>query len=223
MDLFEAYPGLVEVQSAALKGRSLRLISLGGFVYDERHVYFELSKTRHWGRLPDGGVAVGVGTPKVQPDGTYPPHQAIIRHIRKRWRCQVDLLPVGYSYLLDQSGRIEVLSDVESHIPFLFILTDPRLGGAEVPDALVQAVYLLPVSRFRADLVYADILRVSREALGRFLGPESWNLAEVADEPWATLLPTQPFPEDARIRPVLALRGLRRMIEAEALPGDFEF
>lgn len=219
MDLFHVYPQFADRDESVLKGRALRLIAVAGIVYDDESFYFELGEARNWGRLSDGGFAIGVGAPKVQPDGTFPPHQAVVRYVRKQWRCHVDLFPAGHSYLLDESGDVQVLPDVAAHIPYFFIFTPPRLGGADVPDALVQAVYLLPAERFRTELARVSLLKVSRQALGRFLEPESWALADVVQEPWAEIMSERPLPKGARLRPVLALRGLRRLIDADVIPG----
>ncbi len=220
MDLFEVYPGLVDEDSEVLDGRSLRLIALSGLVYDETSLYCELGAPRYWGRLADDAAAVGVGAPKVQPDGTVPPHHALIRHVRRTWRCSVDRQSPGQSYLLDTEGEIHLLTDVDEHLPYLMVFTSPRLGGVEVPDALVQAVYLLPVRRLRVDLVSVSLLRISRDALTLFLEPESWELNELSQKPWAELVVSHPLPEDVRLKPVLALRGLRRMLQARRMLPD---
>jgi hypothetical protein len=222
MDLFEAYPQLAEKASDKLQSRSLRLIAVSGFIYDENDFYFELGAPRYWGRLPGGQVAIGVGAPKVQPDGTFPPHHAMVRYLRQTWRCRVGLFGAGHSYLLDTENKIDVLHQVETHIPYLFIFTPPRLGGAEVPDALVQAVYLFAIERIQADRAEVNLLRISRDALDAYLEPERWPLAVLQDKPWAAFLTTDPLPTDALLRPVLALRGLRRLLEADMLPRTLE-
>lgn len=219
MDLFEAFPQLAGSDVTALRERTLRLIAVAGFVYDEQSYYFELGLPRFWGRLPSGGASIGIGTAKVQPDGTLPLHHALIRHLRKEWRLQVDLYPSSHSYLLDESGGIHILSDVAAHIPYLFVFTPPRLGGGEVPDALVQAVYLLPIRRVGPVSASVGILRVARSALVDLLAPESWHMQDISVQPWAEFLVREPLPADARLQPVLALKGLRNLIVGGALPG----
>jgi hypothetical protein len=223
LDLFEAYPELTEKGSSALQGRSVRLISLTGMVYDTDSFYFELGEQRNWGHLPDGGVAIGVGTPKVLPDDTYPRHRTLIRHIRKQWRLRTDLFPAGHGYILDEQHQVHVLQDTLANVPYIFILTPPRLGGGDIPDALAQAVYLLPVAHGHTNSARASMLKISREALPQFLGPESWALDEIRQKPWAVLRTERALPMTARLRPILALRGLRYLIEAEAVPGLLSF
>jgi hypothetical protein len=219
LDLFEVYPQLAGHHHQALSERSLRLISISGFVYDEESFYFELGQPRHWGQLVGGEASIGVGVPKVQPDGSHPPHQALLRHIRKSWRSQVDLYPAGHSYLLDESGVIHVMGRADADLPYMFVFTVPRLGGGEVPDALVQAVYLLPARRVEATAGPDGILKVARSALQEFLSSESWLLGDIIDRPWAELPASTHYPADASLRPVLALRGLRTLMEAGTLPG----
>jgi len=223
LDLFEAYPELTEKGNSALQGRSVRLISLTGIVYDADSFYFELGEERNWGRLPDGSAAIGVGTPKVLPDDTYPRHRTLIRHIRKQWQLRTDLFPAGHGTILDEQHKVHVLRDTPANVPYLVILTPPRLGGGDIPDALAQAVYLLPVAREPTHNARAPILEVSREALPQFLAPESWALDEIRQEPWAVLRAGRALPMTARLRPILALRGLRHLIEAEAVPGLLSF
>ncbi len=219
MDLFDAYPQLADRDVTVLRGRSLRLIALAGIVYDDEAFYFELGQQRHWGRLPSGEAAIGVGTPTVYPEGIAPLHHTLIRHVRKSWRCQVELYPAGHSYLVTEVGEVDVLTDVEAHVPYILVFTPPRLGGAEVPDALVQAVYLLPVKNPSVRAVSPGLLKIERVALTKFLEPESWLLQDIEQRPWAALYSDRPLPPDARLRPVLALRGIRRLWEADLLPG----
>lgn len=200
-----------------LKDRALRLIALAGLVYDERAFYFELGEERFWGHLPNGGVAIGVGTAKVQPDATIPPHGALIRHLRQQWRCEVDFFPAGHAYVLSEDQQVVVLREVEAATPYLFVLTAPQLGGSEMPDALVQAVYLLPVRRWRGT-AHQNLLQIQREALVRFLEPVDWELRALVAHPWATLQAVTSIPDDARLRPVLALRGLQSLLKADGMP-----
>lgn len=225
MNLFDVYPQLNREQTHVLKDRTLRLIALSGLVYDEQAFYFELGESRFWGHLPDGGVAIGVGTAKIQPDTTHPTHRALVRHLRQQWQCEVDLFPAGHAYVFDENKQVAVLHEVEAATPYIFILTAPQLGGAEMPDALVQAVYLLPLRRWRgkAGALGASraLLQIQREALNRFLEPTDWALEALLEQPWATLHTSQAgtsLPDAARLRPVLALRGLRDMAQAGALP-----
>ena len=219
MDLFVAFPQLTTSHVTALQGRALRLISVAGFVYDERSFYFELGQPRYWGRLASGDVSVGVGTIKLQPGDALPLHQALIRHVLKEWRIEADLHPAGRSYVLDEASGIQVLSDVAAHTPYFFVLTKPRLGGGDMPDALVQAVYLLPIRRVGRLPASASVLRVDRSALAGFLAPESWPVTDIAAQPWAELLTSEVLPMGAHLQPVLALRGLRSLVEGDALPG----
>jgi hypothetical protein len=226
MNLFDVYPQLDREQTRVLKDRALRLIALSGLVYDEQAFYFELGDSRFWGHLPDGGVVIGVGAAKVQPDATHPPHRALIRHLRQQWQCDVDLFPAGHTYVLGEDKQVTVLHDVEAAMPYVLILTAPQLGGSEMPDALVQALYLLPLRRWRGKAgvptTSRALLQIQREALDRFLEPEDWALDALLEQPWATLhnalVGTTPLPDAARLRPVLVLRGLQDLLRAGALP-----
>ena len=219
MDLFEIYPQLEQTRASVLRGRTLRLISLSGIVYDERAFYFELGDQRLWGRLPGGGVTIGVGAAKVQPDSTRPPYHSLIRYLRKQWRCDVNVFPTTTACVLDESKRITVLEDVDAAVPYLFILTAPRLGGGEMPDALAQAVYLMPVRRWSHN-VRINLAKIDRERLGNFLEPRDWDLGELQSQPWAEIQSIKPLPDNARLRPILALRGLQHLLQNDTLSVD---
>lgn len=219
MDLFVAFPQLAASDALALHGRALRLISVAGFVYDERSFYFELGQPRYWGKLASGDVSVGVGTVKLQPGDALPLHRALIRHVRKEWRIEADLHPSGHSYVIDEAGDVQVLPAVAADNPYLFVLTKPRLGGGDMPDALVQAVYLLPIRRIGRLPATASVLRVARSALADLLARESWPVTDIVVQPWAELLTSAVLPSGAHLQPVLALRGLRSLVEGAVLPG----
>ena len=216
MDLFEVFPQLAQAQTRALKGRTLRLIALSGIVYDDQAFYFELSDARFWGRLQQGRVAIGVGAAKIQPGGAFPPHHPLVRYLRRQWRCDVDFFPAGYTYVLSEEREVTVVEQVDVATPYFFVLTPPRLGGAEMPDALVQAVYLMPVRRW-GGRSRQGLLRIHREALGSFLEPVDWDLGVLQAQTWAKFQHTPALPETARVRPILALRGLRDLLQTEGL------
>lgn len=219
MNLFEIYPQLEQTHASILHGRSLRLISLSGIVYDDRAFYFELGARRLWGRLPGGRVAIGVGAPKVQPDGANPPHRPLVRYVRKQWRCDVDVFPTTFACVLGEDRQVIILEDVDVATPYLFILTAPRLGGGEMPDALAQAVHLLPVRRWRTT-ARLNLVKIDREALAGFLEPKDWDLRVLQAQPWAEIQSLRPLPENARLRPILALRGLQSLLQNGGLPFD---
>lgn len=219
MNLFDVFPQLSREQTPVLLGRSLRLIALSGIVFDERAFYFEFGDSRFWGRLPQGGVSIGVGAAKVRPDAAQPPHQALVQWLRQQWRCEVGFHPSGHAYVLGDDSQVVVLTDVPASSPYIFTLTAPQLGGAEMPDALVQAVYLMPVRRWRGE-ARQSLLQIERDALDKFLEPADWSLNALQAESWASLHSTNGIPDDARVRPVLALRGLQDLLRAEALPSQ---
>jgi len=217
MNLFEVFPQFSREDTATLKARSLRLIALSAIVYDETAFYFEISAPRMWGRLPGGKFAVGVGTVKVQPDPHNLPVRALSRYLRNEWRCDTSLASTGKTYILDENSQVTVLEPVELATPHLLILTPPRLGGGDdIPDALVQAVYLMSFHRWRGDARRSGVLKVQREALGGFLEPADWDLANLKAQPWVEFL-MDGLPEDAKVRPVLALRGLQSLLREDKL------
>ena len=213
MDLFEAFPQLEHVTLPALKGRHLRLISVSGLVYDERAFYLEPSGQEFWGRLPDGQVSIGIGAAKVLPNPGQSPYRALSAQLRRAWHCEVGLVPVGHTYLLLEDQSLAVLSTVAAELPFMFLFTPPRLAGAQVPDALVQAVYLLPVERWLRPPSQLPLLQVERQALVDFLAPEDWLVEDLVQQPWARLSRQLRIPDRARARPVLAVRALRGLAE----------
>lgn len=217
MDLFEAFPSLNAVQHQTLSGRSLRLIALSGFVYDEHALYFEISPSQYWGRLPDGDVAVGLGLPKINPDGMVPPHRALMHHLRLHWRCDTTLFAPGYGFLIDEHEGVSVLPHAE--IPFMMQMTLPRLGGADMPDALVQAVFLLSIRYFQWKIAKTrvDLVRIERSGFLSFLEYEKWSLQDLRAQRWCEFKVSQPLPEHAFMRPVLALRSLRNLLLSEKI------
>ena len=222
MNLFEIYPQFKQTHASVLHGRSLRLISLSGIVYDDHGFYFELGDQRLWGRLPGGGAAIGVGAAKVQPDGVSPPHRPLVQYLRTQWRCDVSVFPAAFSCILDEDKRVTIVEDVGTATPYLVILTAPRLGGGEIPDALAQAVYLLPVRRWSSK-ARRNLAKIDRDALSDFLEPKDWGVHELQAQPWAEIQSIELLPENARLRPVLALRGLQYLLQSDALPFDLHF
>lgn len=219
MDLFKAYPLLEDVDMVVLRARSLRLIAVAGIVYDEQAFYFELNARRNWGHLEGGAVVIGVGTPRVRPVDDVAPHEAVIRYVRRYWQCAVDLHPLGFAYVIDETGNLHVIREAQGTMPHLLLMTPPRLGGSQMPDALVQAVYFLPARGVHMGHVKTALLRVERSALTEFLAPDQWILDDLRAQSWISLsrLPSD-LPPAVYLRPILALRGLQRLLaDSEAV------
>jgi len=217
MNLFDVYPQFSHEEAAVLKGRSLRLIALSAIIYDETAFYFEINEARMWGRLSAGRFAVGVGALKVQPDPHNLPVRVLSRYLRDEWRCETALFSTGKTYIVDEHSQVTWLEPVESVAPYLLILTPPRLGGGdEVPDALAQAVYMMSLHRWRSSSQRARLLKIQRAALGDFLAPSEWDLTHLKAQPWVEFL-GDGLPEDAIVRPVLALRGLQTLLRVDGV------
>lgn len=217
MNLFDVYPQFSREETAALKARSLRLIALSAIICDETAFYFEVNEARMWGRLPAGRFVVGVGAAKVQPDSRNLPVRVLSRYLRNEWRCETTLFSTGKTYIVDENSQVILLEPVESAAPYLLILTPPRLGGGdEVPDALVQAVYMMSLYRWRSSSQRASLLKIQRAALGDFLAPAEWDLTQLRAQSWVEFL-GDGLPEDAMVRPVLALRGLQQLLRVDGL------
>ncbi|MBN2007503.1 MAG: hypothetical protein JXA21_29425 [Anaerolineae bacterium] len=218
MDVFEVFPQLLHENTTALKGRSLRLIALSAMVCDEAAFYFEIGDARMWGQTPQGQISIGVSPAKVRPDAHNEPTRALAHHLRTTWRCEVSQFSAGHAYILDETRQVVVLKEADAALPYLFILTPPQLGGGdEVPDALVQAVYLMPLTRWRNGHRATGLLKIQREALGDFLAPPNWELPTLQAKSWAEFRLQKALPKDAQIRPVLALRGLQHLMQLDDL------
>jgi hypothetical protein len=219
MDFFEVYPELESCQVDSLQGRQLRLIALSGLVYDQEAFYFEFGRRRYWGQSREGQPLIGIGAPRIQPDGEGPPQRGLVRYLEKVWRCEVTLFPANHTYLVDEDERLSVLTDVGAHVPYMLLMTAPRLGGANVPDALVRAVYLMPKQRLRKLMASIELLRIAREAFSDFIAPDHWALDDLRSKSWADVITDGVLPPDAQIRPVMALRAIRTLMLNEDLPG----
>ncbi len=219
MDFFEVYPALKDRDVDPLKGRALRLIALSSIVYDQDALYFEFGRRRYWGQSRGGQTLIGIGAPRVQPDAAAKPYRSLIQYLNKTWRCEVALYPANHTYLLDENDQLSILKEVGGDVPYMLLMTAPRLGGANVPDALVRAVYLMPVRRFRKLLAAVDLLRVERRAFPEFIAPDSWELEDLRSQSWVEVITSVDLPTDAQIRPVMALRAIRSLVLKEELPG----
>lgn len=219
MDFFEAYPGLANSHNSSLEGRDLRLIALSGLVYDDDAFYFEFGRRRYWGQSREGQTLIGIGAPRVQPDDQMLPYQSLLQYLEREWRCEVSLYPAGHVYLLDEEERLSILTEVDAQTPYMLLMTAPRLGGAKVPDALVRAVYLVPVRKLRTLMTSVDLLRVERRAFSEFIGSDHWDLLDLRSQAWANVVTDSSLPADAHLRPVMALRSIQSLMRKGDLPG----
>ncbi len=222
MDFFQAFPAFRALSHPAIAGLSLRLIVLAALPYDQEGYYFPLSEPRYWLQRPEG-KAIGVGGLQVRPDAR-PPFQTLSRHLRREWRVRADLPPASHLYLLwPEDEALIPIAELGDRwgVPHILLLTPPHLGGEPLPDALVQAVYFLRLRRRpRSE---RPLLFVAHGALLRFLDRmEPWPVSTLQAAPWAHFEAGAAIPSDGRLRPVLALRALRRLYHAGLFPLDSE-
>jgi len=213
VDFFEVFPHLRQEEDPALKGRALRLIGLSGIAYDDKAYYFEVNQPHYWTQVPGGRLTIGVGGIQAQLSSSRQLLKVLFRQVRDVWLTEPQMVPGGCTTLLE-GERCILLSgehDAGSAMPHLLLLTAPQLGGGEVPDALVQVVYLVKLRKPPHPGQVPGIVRISREALGTFLSQEQWPLADLAREPWVEILAADSLPDAAYLRPVLAVRGLQRL------------
>lgn len=220
MDLFEAFPQLQAVENERLVGRALRLLSISALAHDEDAYYFELSQPRYWVRSAEGETTIGVGGAKARYEGEGSPLEALFQHLREAWKGALTYFPTGQIYVVE--GEEAVVFEggdlMASTTPHLLVLTPPRLGGGEVPDALAQAVYFVSLEHKPYPVAVPGILEVQRDHLGDFLDQPSWRLIRLLAQPWADLLSSEPLPEQAFLRPVLGLRALRKLWQEDLFP-----
>ncbi len=254
MDLFKAYPHLRhKTHYRELHARSLRLITVSGIVCDaaeldgEAACYFTLSERRYWTRTSAERmkVRIGVGGVKARLFGrgksapSRSPLQRLTGEIRRLGnvsdarRFEVAPIPHKTTFLLEGETLTTLYHPPGTEgdrsdgvdMPFLLVLTPPRLGGGvEVPDALVQAVYLLQKRGPTRDSQSSGLgpLKILRNHLGTFLARDEWAVEDLLAQPWAELTTPRPAlnSAEAYFRPVLALRGLQRLWREGLFPLD---
>ncbi len=214
MDFFDAFPYFRMVDDPALSERALRLLTLSALPYDADAYYFELGQEKYWARGAEGQLLIGVGALQVQLERPgVAPLKLLLRQLRDSWRSEAQLEPQPH-FTIIEGDRLAVLSADGVQIPQLLLLTPPRLGGAETPDALVQAIYFLRLRQRPRPVGGAGILRIERTALPAFFAREVWPLVELRAQSWAEHLPHATLPPQAAVRPVLAVRALQRLVNA---------
>ena len=223
MDFFDLFPIFQQSTHPALKGRSLRLLSLSGIAYDKEAYYFELSPRRYWVNPPGGKLTIGVRGAQVRPRAAPgSPLELLLHHIHEDWGSKPNFFPSGSTYLLEdddyallKGGNLQQQPDA----PHLIILTAPRLGGGKMPDALAQAIYFLQLAEAPITPQTTGLLKIKHNSLGDFLSREQWTYKQLEDSAWAEVLYTEVLPTAANLRPVLAVRGLAQLWQAGLLPS----
>lgn len=223
MDLFEVFPQLRDDPDEALRGRALRLIAAAALPYDRDSFYFELRDEHYWVKGPQGVLRIGLGGAQVQGirmnADSRDPLRVLLRHLRDSWNTEARSAAAAGILLLegDRCAMLSGASPAFPTAPHWIVLTPPQLGGSEMPDALAQVVYLLPLRQPPYPVKVSGIVRVAREALSSFLEAESWSLELLQTEPWAEIRSRNPLPAHAELQPVLSLRAMQRVWRAGLL------
>lgn len=213
MDFFEVFPQLRYEPDAALQGRTLRLIAAAALPYDGEAFYFELREERYWVKGPQGELRIGMGGAQVNAESREP-LRALRQYLRRAWNVEVRAASSPAGLLVLEGERCVQLSGpwlMFPAAPHWVILTPPQLGGSEMPDALAQIVYLLPLRQSPYPVNIVGLVRVARAGLPAFLEAGSWTVETLQAAPWAEIRSPQPLPAAAELQPVLALRAMQRV------------
>lgn len=216
-DLFAALPALRASGHPLLAGRRVNLIGVSAILRDEIGYYFKVSKPAYWGRRQDGTPSVGIGGI----GGGIREGEGVLSCLRREVQEE---LGVGFrpetparTALLDGwqvVGWLELSAGRDQPTPYCVSLFPPRLGGAEMPDALaIVALLGRPEGQPRRGDLFG-LLTVAPSAVREFLGRPEWPLAEALAHPGLAFDLAEELPPDCRLRPVLTARAFGALLEA---------
>jgi len=211
--LFEAYPALGEVLDALCAGRTWCLTGVSALLYDEARDYWEITKPKHWRRLPDGRLQVGIGAIGGSLEAGEGVLECLEREVTEEVGARVAVEPALESLFVYEERRVEAVAPPPAAgypLPALFTVSRNLHRQSVLPECEILAIVT-----FCARLVEAPslgdlfgLLGVPRAMRAEFLldPPLAGDLAR---RPGVTLETRTPLAADTVLTPVWTARSLQ--------------
>lgn len=220
-DLFTLLPALRQVSHPLLADRQVILVGVSAVLYDEEAYYFEVSRPRHWGQLPNGTRAVGIGGL----GGRIEPGESVLSCLRREVEEEVGAgfrleEPVGTALVHDGEFAVWLdLSDSDGAFsPYIVNLLPPQLARPEKPDHLAIVTFLgrLQGKPQRGDLF--GLLAVAHSRLEPYFERSEWLWEEAAVHPALDFDLVSDLPEGSVLRPTLTGRAFQVLVQRGYTP-----
>lgn len=211
--LFAAYPALCERLDALCGGRTWCLTGVSALVYDEARHYFEITKPKHWRRLPDGRLEVGLGAIGGSIEEDEDVLGCLAREAEEEIGARVAPEPARASLFVYEQRRVEAVAPPPADgypLPALFTVSRNLYRQRALPECEILAIVTF-LARLQAPPALGDLfglLGVPHALLGEVLAPgrtlgEVQGLAGVRIETQAALA------GDTLLAPVWTARSLQ--------------
>jgi 8-oxo-dGTP pyrophosphatase MutT (NUDIX family) len=220
-DLFALMPALRQVSHPLLADRRVILVGVSAVLYDEEAYYFEVSRPRHWGELPNGTRAVGIGGIGGRIEAGESVLSCLRREVREEVRVGFQLEePVGTA--LVHKGEFAVWLDLSgsdgAFPPYIVNLLPPQLARPDKPDHLAIVTFLgrLHEKPQRGDLF--GLLAVAQSRLASYFERSEWLWEEASAYPALDFDLASDLPEGAVLRPTLTGRAFQVLVQRGYTP-----
>jgi len=218
-DLFALMPALRRVSHPLLVDQQVILVGVSAVLHDEEAYYFEVSRPRHWGQLPNGTRAVGIGGI----GGRIETGESVLSCLRREVREELEVgfqleEPVGTALVHDGefTAWLDLSRSDSAFPPYIVNLLPPQLSRPDKPDHLAIVTFQghLEGKPHRGDLF--GLLAVARSGLGPYFERSEWPWEEAADHPDLTFDLTSDLPVGSVLRPTLTGRAFQALVNSES-------
>lgn len=221
-DLFTIYPELEEAIDDLCRGVPWRITGASALLYDARgHLYFELTKPKHWRFLQDGRVVVGLGAV----GGSIKPGETTLDCLHREIEEEVEA-----TITVESSEETYILYEKEIVVPL-------TLPAREMPCPLLftvsENVYrrhihprypILAIATFHARLEEAPVLKdlfgllsVPGDELREIFAADEISLQEATRIPDVSVMTKETLPQKSVLSPVWTGKTLQHLLQRDYL------
>jgi hypothetical protein len=223
--LFRAYPALGEMLDALCAGRTWCLTGVSALLHDGARDYWEITKPKHWQRLPDGRVQVGIGAIGGSLEEGEGVLECLEREVAEEVGARVVVEPARESLFVYEESRVEAAAPPPAAgypLPALFTVSRNLHRQSVLPECEVLAIVTFG-ARLAEEPSLGDLyglLGVPRALRDEVLRhpPPAGDLQRL---PGVTLETRTALPPDTVLAPVWTARSIQVLAQqGRPLPQD---
>lgn len=217
-EVFAAYPELAQTLDTLCERPPWRVTGVSAILFDDEHLYFEVTKPKHWRRRADGALLVGVGGIGGSIDEGEAVLGCLEREAREEIGLALEVIPAREAHFVYEGKWRASLSLEERALPLpvLFTVSANLYRQQELaawPTLAIITFLARPLGRPTLGDLFG-LIAVPKAVWRDFFQPDAVPYAKALEVTGVHLLTASPLPPETLFVPTWTARSLQCLARA---------